>query len=160
MNEKTTSNVLLISVIPAILLMAFLFDFAVMALAQQNAGGAGWEPLLVVLYPLFELLIVCGVLGLFWYLFRTEPRSRGISILLAAIGFVVLFSTPLLFYLPVPTSWLGAVDFLSPGTFLFHAGALMGGVGLLSLVIKDKPAEAALDGLITSGTAVDDRVKG
>ncbi len=152
MNEKTTSNVLLLSVIPAILLMAFLFDFAVAGLAQQNAGGAGWEPLLVVLYPIFELLIVCGVLGLFWYLFRTEPRSRGVAILLAVIGFVVLFSTPLLFYLPVPISWMGAVDFLSPGTFVFQAGALMGGVGLLSLVLKEKPADAALDGLTSSAT--------
>jgi hypothetical protein len=149
MSEKTTSRILLISAIPAILLMAFLFDLAVAALAQQNAEGAGWEPVLIILYPLFELVIVLGALGLFWYLFRTEPRSTGISITLTVVGFIVLFSTPLLFFLPFPVSWMALVDFFRPGTYMFQAGALMGGAGLLSLVIKDGRLE---DDLVTSAS--------
>lgn len=150
MSEKTTSQILLISAIPAILLMAFLFDLAVVALAEQNAAGAGWEPVLIILYPLFELVIVLGVLGLFWYLFRTEPRSQGISITLLVIGFIVLFSTPLLFFLPFPVSWMALVDFLSPGTYMFQAGAMMGGVGLLSLLIKERRVE---EDLVTSASS-------
>lgn len=143
MNENSLSRLLLLSAIPAILLMAFLFDFGSTAIQQSNAEGAGLEPLLVILYPIFELLIVMGVLGLFWALMQAGTQNRLAIWVMATIGLVVLYGTPLIFFLPVPMSWYAAIDFLRPGTFLFQGGAMMGGAALLSLLLKkDNPAGA------------------
>lgn len=143
MNENSLSRLLLLSAIPAILLMAFLFDFGSTAIRQSNAEGAGLEPLLVILYPVFELLIVMGVLGLFWFLMQSGVKHRLAVGLMAVVGLLVLYGTPLMFFLPVPMTWYAAIDFISPGTFLFQAGALMGGAALLSMLLKkDGPAVA------------------
>ncbi len=143
MNENSLSRLLLLSAIPAILLMAFLFDYGALAIQQQNAQGAGLEPLLVVLYPIFELLIVTGVLGLFWTLMQPAMKQRLAVWVMAAVGLLTLYATPLIFFLPVPMTWYTAVDFLRPGTFVFQAGAMMGGAALLSMLLKqDHPAPA------------------
>jgi hypothetical protein len=139
-NDKNLSRLLLLSAIPAILLMAFLFDFATLTIQQRNSEGAGMEPILVVLFPIFELVVVMGVMALFWFLMRSEESNRLVVILMGLIGLLVLYATPIMFFLPVPMTWFSALDFISPGTFLFQAGAMMGGAALLTIILKkEKP---------------------
>jgi hypothetical protein len=135
-NSKLLPRLLLFSGMIALLLMAFLFDLAVMGLQIRNSEGAGLEPLLVWLFPLFELLLALGGLGLFWYLFSSAQKDRPIGSAFTIFGLLLLFLTPLLFFLPVPMTLYAIVQYVSPGSYLFQAGALLGVTGLLSLALK------------------------
>ncbi len=135
-NSKLLPRLLLFSGMIALLLMAFLFDLAVTGLQIRNSEGAGLEPLLVWLFPLFELLLALGGLGLFWYLFSSAQKDRPIGSAFTIFGLLLLFLTPLLFFLPVPMTLYAIVQYVSPGSYLFQAGALLGVTGLLSLVLK------------------------
>lgn len=135
-DSKLLPRLLLFSGMIALPLMAFLFDLAVMGLQIRNSEGAGLEPLLVWLFPLFELLLALGGLGLFWYLFSSAQKDRPIGVAFITLGLLILFLTPLLFFLPVPMTLYAIVQYVSPGSYLFQAGALLGIAGLLSLILK------------------------
>jgi len=135
-NSKLLPRLLLFSGMIALPLMAFLFDLAVTGLQIRNSEGAGLETLLVWLFPLFELLLVLGGLGLFWYMYSSAQQDRPAGIAFAVAGLLLLFLTPLLFFLPVPMTLYALVQYVSPGSYLFQAGALLGVAGLLSLALK------------------------
>lgn len=135
-NSKLLPRLLLFSGMIALPLMAFLFDLAVTGLQIRNSEGAGLEPLLVWLFPLFEMLLALGGLGLFWYLFSSIQKDRPVGIAFTIVGLLLLFLTPLLFFLPVPMTLYALVQYVSPGSYLFQAGALLGVAGLLSLTLK------------------------
>lgn len=140
MPNSSPARLLLISSAPALLIMAFLFDFALQSIQVRTVEGAGLEPLMVVVFPLFEMLIVTGGMGLFWYLFHHAPMERGVAKVFAILGLVILFLPPLLFFLPVPLSWYALVQFIAPGSFIFHAAALLGLGGALHLLLTPHSA--------------------
>jgi hypothetical protein len=141
-NENTLRRVLLLSAIIALLLMALIFDFIIAVLQVQNSQGAGLEPVLVVLFSLFELLLVLGGMGVFWYLVSSGERSRLVSWSFLVGGLLVLFGTPLLYFLPVPMTMLALVEFIQPGTYVFQTGAVLAVIGMFSLFIKPVPQVA------------------
>lgn len=132
-NETTLPRLLLISGMVALLVMAFLFDFAATALQIQNSTGAGLETVLVMLYPVFELALVLGGMGIFWYFFSSKERSRLVTFLFLVIGLLVLFGVPLLFFLPAPMALYELIQFIRPHTYMFQAGAMLAVIGILSL---------------------------
>lgn len=136
MSDKNIQRVALYSAIPAILIMALIFDFAVSSIQMRNVEGAGYEPILVVLYSLFELILVSGGMGLAWGLFKSDDPQHGPALALAIIGLLVVFASPLLFFLPVPEAVYALVEYVRPGTFLFQAGGLLAAAGLLRMIIK------------------------
>lgn len=135
-NEKMLSRLLLFSGMLALLLMSLLFDFGASALQIKNSEGAGLEPLLVVLFPVFEVIVVLGGLGLFWYLFSSPAADRLVGWIYTVVGLLLVFFAPLLFFLPVPMSVFALAQFVAPGSFLIQAAALVGVGGALSLVLK------------------------
>jgi hypothetical protein len=141
--EKTLPRLLLLSGLIALLVMSLLFDIGTSALQVKNSEGAGLEPLLVVLFPVFEVLVVLGGLGLFWFLFTSPGRDRLIGWIYAIVGLLIVFLAPLLFFLPVPMAVYALVQYVAPGSFLIQAGALLGVGGALSLGLKkDEPVQA------------------
>lgn len=136
MNNKLLTRLLLFSGLIGLLVMSFLFDIVTSSLQQFNSEGAGLEPVLVVLFPVFEVIVVLGGLGLFWYLFSNPERDRLVGSVFAVIGLLLVFLTPLLFFLPVPMAVYAVVQFVAPSTFLFQSGALLGVAGALSLALK------------------------
>jgi hypothetical protein len=82
------------------------------------------------------MLLALGGLGLFWYLFSSIQKDRPVGIAFTIVGLLLLFLTPLLFFLPVPMTLYALVQYVSPGSYLFQAGALLGVAGLLSLTLK------------------------
>jgi predicted membrane channel-forming protein YqfA (hemolysin III family) len=102
----------------------------------KNSEGAGLEPLLVVLFPVFEVIVVLGGLGLFWYLFSSPEADKLAGWIYTVVGMLVVFFAPLLFFLPVPMTFYALVQFVAPGSFLIQAGALLGVGGALSLMLK------------------------
>ena len=135
-NGKTLPRLLLFSGLIALLVMSILFDIGISALQVRNSEGAGLEPLLVVLFSVFEVIVVGGGMGLFWYLFTSPGRDRLMGWIFAVIGLLLVFLAPLLFFLPVPMVVYALVQIVSPGSYLFQAGALLGVGGALSLMLK------------------------
>ncbi len=133
MSAKSLNRVLLGSIIPGLLIMGFLFDIGVEALRVQNMGGAGYEPLLVWIIPLFELLLVLGGFGLVWLLGRPEYHSRAVAAAALVVGLLIVLAGPLLFFL-APMSMYFLMEYLTPGTYLFTAGALLVGAGIFGLL--------------------------
>jgi hypothetical protein len=135
-NQKMLSRLLLLSGLVALLVMSLLFDIGASALQIKNSEGAGLEPLLVVLFPVFEVIVVLGGLGLFWYLFSSPEADKLAGWIYTVVGMLVVFFAPLLFFLPVPMTFYALVQFVAPGSFLIQAGALLGVGGALSLMLK------------------------
>jgi hypothetical protein len=135
-SEKLLPRILLFSGMAGLLVMAFIFDFILNSLQVENVGGAGYEPVLVLLFPAFALVLVLGALGLFWYQFSSGDHSRAVGVVFSVVGLLLLFATPLLFFLPVPMSVYAVVQFVQPYSYAFLASALLAGSGLLSLFLK------------------------
>jgi Na+-driven multidrug efflux pump len=142
-NEKMTSRLLLISGLIALLVMSFLFDFIASYLEVQTIQGAGYQSLLVVLLPVFQLIVVLGGLGLFLYLYTSPTRNRLEAWIFAVVGLLLVFLEALLFFLPIPMSFYALAQLFAPGTYLFLAGSLAGVIGVMTLVMKrgETPAE-------------------
>jgi hypothetical protein len=142
-NEKLLTRILLISGMVGLLVIGLIFDIILTAIQVQNTSGAGYEPLLVVLFPVFSLVLVMGALGLFWYQFSSGERSRLVSIVFAVVGLLVMFATPVLFFLPVPMSVYAVVEFIQPYSYLYIASSLVAGCGVFSLLLKKSAGDAA-----------------
>lgn len=135
-NETTVRRLLLVSAMIALLLMALMFDFIITSMQLGNSQGAGLEPYLIVLFSVFELLLMLGGMGVFWYFFASGERSKLGIWLFLIVGLLVLFGTPLLYFLPVPTSALALVQFIQPGTYVFQMGGMLAVIGILSQFMK------------------------
>jgi hypothetical protein len=138
-NENSALRWLLFGGMLALLVLSFLLDLAIRGLQLRNAEGAGMELLLVVLFPLFELLIVIGGLALFRALLGTSAALRGPAVLCLVVGLLILFGTTLLFVLPVPVAMYALVEFLQPGSYLFQAAAMLAGAGILGVARRKAP---------------------
>lgn len=139
-HNRLQNSFLLISGMIGLLILAFLLDLAVRSMMMKNVEGAGLEPLLVWLYPLFALLWMLAGLWLMRQMFISGEYSRAVSIVLLIFSLPILYGASLLFVLPVPRSFYDAVEYLSPGTFLFTASAFAAAAGLLSLFLWKEPA--------------------
>jgi len=148
-NENNLRQVLLLSAIIALLLLALIFDVVVTSLQVQNSQGAGLESLLVILFPLFALLLVLGGMGVFWYLFTSGEHSRLVGWAFLLVGWLILFSLPLIYFLPVPPSLYVVVEFTQPGTHVFQVSAQLAVIGILRLVLKPKQTTAKAGNALT-----------
>ena len=136
MNNKSLTRLLLISGLVALLVMSLLFDIGTTALQIKNSEGAGLEPLLVVLFPVLEIIIVLGGLGLFSYLLTSPEKDRLVGWVFAIVGLLLTFTAPLLFFLPVPMSVYTLAQFFAPGTYLIESAAILGVAGVISLIMR------------------------
>ena len=135
-NSRMLPRLLLLSGLVAMLVMSLLFDLGATVLQIRNTEGLGLEPVMAVLFPVLEIIIVSGGLGLFWYLLSSPEKDRLVGWVYAIVGLLLVFTTTLLFFLPVPMSVYALVQFVSPGSFLFQAAAILGIAGVFSLVLK------------------------
>ncbi|MFM8321856.1 MAG: hypothetical protein ACKOC5_13165 [Chloroflexota bacterium] len=145
MSEQKVNRLLLISAVPGVLLLALVFYGIAIVLQVQNMNGAGMEGVLVLALPLLELALLALALGLVLYLFRSAGQDRVVSAVMAGAGLLVLFASPLLYYLPVPDVLLMAVQFLGPDSYLVHAAGVLAAGGLLSLALKRPQSEVSLE---------------
>lgn len=144
MKEKSLNLALLTGAMVGLLLLAFAFDILLQALVERNSSQGGLDQLLVFIFPLLELLLMVGAIGLVWLMVSSGGFSRWASIIYMVVGLLVLYSTSFLFILPAPDSLYVIVQYLSPGTFLYQASAAVAAVGLFSLAMwkPAKPVEA------------------
>jgi hypothetical protein len=136
MNNKSLSRLLLLSGLVALLVMGLLFDLGATVMSIRNTEGLGLEPVMAVLFPIAAVILVTGGLWLFWYQVSRPERDRLVGWIYAIVGLLLVFSTTLLFFLPVPMSVYALVRFVSPGSFLFQVAAILGVAGVFSLVLK------------------------
>jgi hypothetical protein len=137
--NRLQNSFLLISGMIGLLLLAFILDLVVRSMLMKNVEGAGLESILVWLYPLFSLLWMLAALFLIRHMFVSLEYGRVVCIILLVISLPILYGTSLLFVLPVPQSFYQAVEFLSPGTFLFTASAFTSAASLISLFLWKEP---------------------
>lgn len=142
-NGKLMSRLLLISGLFALLVMSFLFDFISNYLEFQTIQGAGYQSLLVLLLPVFQLIVVLGGLGLFWYLSTSLNRNGLESWIFTVIGLLLMFVEALLFFLPVPMGVYALAQIFAPGTYLFMGASLVCVAGALNLALR-RGAQAPL----------------
>jgi hypothetical protein len=73
--------------------------------------------------------------------------SRWVSVIYMVVGLLILYSTSFLFVLPVPESYYGLIEYLSPGTFLYQASGAVAAIGIFSLAMwkPAKPVEAEVE---------------
>jgi hypothetical protein len=135
-NGKLVSRLLLISGMIALLVMGFLFDFISSYLEFQTIQGIGYQSLLVVLLPVFQLIVILGGLGLFWYLNTSPNRNRLEGWIFAIVGLLLVFLEALLFFLPVPMNFYTLAQIVAPGTYLFLAASLVCIAGAMTLALK------------------------
>jgi hypothetical protein len=136
MNNKSLSRLLLLSGLVALLVMGLLFDLGATVMSIRNTEGLGLEPWMAVLFPLAGVILVTGGLWLFWYLISRPERDSLVGWIYAIVGLLLVFTTTLLFFLPVPMSVYTLVQFVSPGSFLFQVAAILGVAGVFSLVLR------------------------
>ena len=142
-NEKLLPRLLLISSLIALLVMSFIFDFIASRLELKTIEGGNYQSVLVVLLPVFQLILVLGGLGLFWYLSTSPNRNRLESWIFTIVGLLLVFFEALLFFLPVPMSYYALAQLVAPGTYLFLGASLVCVAGALNLALKRevKPTE-------------------
>lgn len=143
MNNKSLTRLLLLSGLVALLVMGLLFDLGATVMSIRNTEGLGLEPWMAVLFPLAGLILVTGGLWLFWRLVSSPEQDRLVGWIYAIVGLLLVFTTPLLFFLPAPMSVYALVQFVSPGSFLFQVAAILGMAGVFSLVLKRPVADEA-----------------
>jgi hypothetical protein len=136
MNNKSLSRLLLLSGLVALLVIGLLFDLGATVMSIRNTEGLGLEPWMAVLFPLAGVILVTGGLWLFWYLISRPERDSLVGWIYAIVGLLLVFTTTLLFFLPVPMSVYTLVQFVSPGSFLFQVAAILGVAGVFSLVLR------------------------
>ena len=134
--SQKLNTFLLISGMIGLLVITFIFDFILEVVVARNEQG-GMIPILVWLFPILDLVWVLLGLGLFWFMLQ-DSQSRLVKIFYLVVVLALLFTPSLLFVLPVPESWLPLVPLLSPDRYLFHASAMVAGIGLLSLVLAKR----------------------
>ena len=140
MKEKSLNLALLIGAMFGLLLLAFVFDISMQALVERNSTQGGLEQWLVWLFPLCQLLWMVAAIGLVWLMVSSGGFSRLVSVIYMVFGLFILYSTSLLFVLPVPESTFVIIEYLSPGTFLYQACGAVAAIGIISLAMW-KPAE-------------------
>ena len=140
-NNRLQNSFLLTSGMIGLLVLAFILDLVVRSMMLKNVEGAGFESILVWLFPLFSLLWMLAGLFLMRHMFTSGAYSRAVSIILLIISLPILYGTSLLFVLPAPESFYRLVEYISPGTFLFTASAFTAAASLLSLFMWEEPKE-------------------
>jgi hypothetical protein len=141
MKAKTFDQFLLIGAMVGILLLALVFDVLIKLLMDGGSLLGGMDNLLIWLFPLMQLLLMIGFVGLVWLMLSNQGYSRLICITYMVVGLITLYSTSLLYIIPVPESYYVLFDYLSPGSFLYQASGAVAAIGLFSLAVW-KPAEA------------------
>jgi hypothetical protein len=140
MKEKSLNLALLTGAMVGMLLLAFGFDMLMQALVVRNSTQGGLDQWLVWLFPLCQLLWMVGAVGLVWLMVSRGGFSWLVSVIYLVIGLLILYSTSLIFVLPVPESTYVIIQYLSPGTFLYQASGAVAAIGIFSLAMW-KPAK-------------------
>ncbi|OGO36268.1 MAG: hypothetical protein A2W35_09720 [Chloroflexi bacterium RBG_16_57_11] len=143
-NEKLLPRLVLLSSLIALLVMSFLFDLISSLLEIQSIQGAGYQSVLVVLLPIFQLVLVFAGMGLFRYLNNSPDNNNLVSWIFVVVGLLFVFFEALLFFLPVPLSIYSISQLAAPGTYLFLGGSLVCIAGMLNLILKRSPRDTEL----------------
>lgn len=126
-------NLLLVSGLIGLLLLALIFDLVIGALAERNAELGGLDATLVWIFPLLELLFMLGIVGLLWLALSGRGYSRWVSVFYLVVGLLLLYTNPILFVNELPDSLYVLVEYLLPGSLLFQAGGAAAAFGLVTL---------------------------
>jgi len=141
MQTKSNNQVLLIGVLIGVLVLAFIFDLLIKLLMNGDAILGGTDSFLIWLFPLMQLLLMVGGVGVVWLMVARGGYSRLTSIIYLVVGLFILYCSSVLYILPVPESVYVVFDYLSPGSFLYQASSVAAAVGVFSLAMW-KPAES------------------
>jgi len=156
MKEKSLNTALFTGAMVGILLLAFVFDLLLNSLTARNATEGGLDQLLVWLFPLLQLLWMVAAISLVWLMISSGGFSRLVCVIYLVVGLLILYSTSLLFVLPLPENFYSLIQYLSPGSFLYQASGAVAAIGIFSLAMW-KPAspvepvpEAAQEPVVSS----------
>jgi hypothetical protein len=139
MKEKSLNTALFTGGMVGILLLAFAFDLLLNSLTARNATEGGLDQLLVWLFPLLQLLWMVAAISLVWLMISSGGFSRLVCVIYMVVGLLILYSTSLLFVLPLPDNFYALIQYLSPGSFLYQASGAVAAIGIFSLAMW-KPA--------------------
>ena len=131
--ERPLRNVLLLSGMAGLLVLALILDLILKVLVERNSQLGGIDTTLVWIFPLFQLLWMVGVISLVWLMISGGGYSKWISAIFLIVGLFILYANPILYVNELPDSLYILVEYLSPGTMLFQAGGAVAAIGLLSL---------------------------
>jgi hypothetical protein len=106
MNEsRALKNILLLSGLLGVLVLAFVLDLVITTLAERNAQLGGLDTTLVWIYPMLQLLWMLGIVGLIWLMVSGGGYSRWVSVVFLLVGLLLLYINPILFVNELPDSW-------------------------------------------------------
>ena len=132
-SNRFLTQLLLLSAVLALLVLGYLFDTGLNALAPSAEMDMNITRVLIWLAPLFQLLLVLAALFLFWLIYTNGEYSQWVCYTAIVIGLLLLYTPSLLFVLPLPDSLYILTETLAPGTFMFQASALVAGIGFVTL---------------------------
>jgi hypothetical protein len=139
--EKGMQNLLLISALAGLFLLAIVFDIITRILTDRNSQMGGLDTTLVWMYPLLEMLWVLASLGLVWLMISSGFYSRWVSVIYLVVGLIILYTNPILFVTELPDSLYVVVQYLFPGTMLIQAGGTFAAIGILSMWFWKSPGD-------------------
>lgn len=138
--KRTRSNdLLLIGAALAAVLLGFIFDAVLRALAPEVENSIEVTATYALLQPLFELLLMVAVVGVIWMFLAARHYSRWVSAAFMILGVLAIYFNALLLILPFPDSWYALTAYLSPGTYTYQAVGALAAMGLVSLWFWQAP---------------------
>ncbi len=130
---RALQNILLVSGLVGMLLLAFAFDLIIQNMVNQNAQTGMLVTTLVWLFPLMLFLWSLAAIGLVWWMISGGGYSRSVCWIYLIVGLLLLFISPILFVNEFPDSFYIIVQYLTPGSLLSQAGGAAAAIGLLSM---------------------------
>jgi hypothetical protein len=143
-NKKLITQLMILSGIIAVLLLALLADTLTNALITNAQNDTRTLQFLVFLEAFLQFFFMLVGVGLFWVIATNRDVGRGVRIVYLVVGLILLYSTAFMFIYPFPDSWYILTAIISPGNFFYQVSAMFAAIGLLSLYLW-KPANEKKD---------------
>jgi hypothetical protein len=131
--SKLNINLLMISGLIGIFLLALIFDLIIGGLVNRNAALGGIDTTLVWIFPLLQMLLMVALIGLLWLVVSTGGFSRFTCLVFLLVGLFLLYANPILYTNELPDSWYVVVQYLSPYSLLTQVGGAAAAFGLVTL---------------------------
>ncbi len=144
-NHNILGDLVIASGAPGLLALGFLFDSVLRLIAPEGAEQLSQARQMIFLAPLFELLLMCALVGLIWVMNTQRGYGRVVSATYLVLGILVLYAVALMFVLPLPDPLYALTIYVAPGTMTFQAGAAAAALGLISLFFWNSREPAAED---------------
>jgi len=137
---RSLQNILLVSGLVGMLLLAFVFDLIIQNLIQINTQSGTLMVVLVWLFPLLQFLWLLAPIGLVWLMISGGGYGRWVSWVFLIFGLAFLYINPVLFVNELPDSLYVIVQYLTPGSLLIQGAGAAAAIGLLSLWFWKPPS--------------------